>query len=738
MAWWSVIACSLLVLVSPTSSVVFFGNANMSVTKTLASALELLQAGARGEAHERLLALARIAPQNADVHTALGALAQMDGYADRAIASYTTAASLCGPTEALHGNLGLAHYARQDYRASVEHLRAAIALNPTRLPHHAHMLGLALHFLRDDAAAKVVYVAAVAHAPHDAAVHFDYGVTLQALGDVEQAGDAYNRAIALNPAMGSAWLNMASLHLQYGEVSKALYGFEKTLGLSLSIDLWLCATTNYAVALELDGQPLAATKFLKRAHAVLQLQGATTSTLYLNVCEHQIRTWRAIAFWKDYELVWTRFLEMTWQHEIQVGGVSSMMPFTSLLLPLAPETKRKIAESITRPHGPTEKRLWRPVSLAGARRLHVGYLSYDFNNHPTAHLMEGLFRCHNASSVEVSMLSYGKDDNSSYRRLFPSLVEHFVDLVSAGTHAAASLIRDAHVDILIDAQGHTLGQRHDIVAQQPAPIIISYLVFPGTLGAPYVDYLLADAHVAPPEHAHHFVEKLLIVPHSYQVNYFASPVPFSETRRTGRFVFANYNKIDKLEPRVFGVWMQILRRVPASDLWLLAPTSTKSEQLTMRHVRMEAAVYGIPPSRIRFLPRVTKAAHLARQADADLFLDTFVYGAHSTATDAMWGHLPVLTLAGDSFTSRVGISLAANANSLELVVHSAKEFADVAVYLANHRSVLAALRKSVALGQATAPLFDTAGFTRSLEAMYRLAYELHACNISRRHIVLGV
>ncbi|CAK4076047.1 unnamed protein product [Aphanomyces euteiches] len=511
-----------------------------------------------------------------------------------------------------------------------------MTVQPQKVHEFAHMVALAYHDQVNEELAIHYYEKALERKDKDAQIHFDFAVSLQDSGAIMRANA------------------------------------------DITPQLMLQTTINYGVALESDGQAEAALERFTLAASLARLMTVEKNALQ----EHALRVRRSIALWQDFELLHDVFIHDTVLHELGAGVASSMVPFTSLLVSMSPQIKRRLAEVHTANlYAPSTAKV--PNRPRGSR-LHVGYLSFDFNNHPTAHLIEGLFRHHNTSAYEVSALSYGKDDGSPYRQAIPSLVEHFVDLILLSNHEAANAIEAAHVDILIDAQGHTLGQRHAIVAARPAPIIINYLVYPGTLGASYVDYLITDAYATPPEHADHYTEKLIMLPNSYQVNYiemdYKHAPPWSSKAQSRPFIFANYNKIEKLEPRVFGVWMSILRRAPHSELWLMRPSarSNASFDLIVQNIQAEAAQWGISPSRLRFLPRVSKREHLLRQHEADLFLDTFVYGAHSTATDAIAGNLPVLTLAGDTFASRVGISLLTSCNLKSLIVYSAKEFEDIA------------------------------------------------------------
>ncbi|CAK4615034.1 unnamed protein product [Aphanomyces euteiches] len=610
-------------------------------------------------------------------------------------------------------------------------LGAIYQMEPQKVHEFAHMVALAYHDQGNEELAIHYYEKALKRKDEDAQIHFDFAVSLQDSGAIMRANTEYNKAIKLRPDFPEAWLNVATLHLRYGDVSMAITNLKRTLECpSITPQLTLQTTINYGVALESDGQAEAALERFTLAASLARLMTVEKNALE----EHALRVRRSIALWQDFELLHDVFIHDTVLHELGAGVASSMVPFTSLLVSMSPQIKRRLAEVHTANlYAPSTAKV--PNRPRGSR-LHVGYLSFDFNNHPTAHLIEGLFRHHNTSAYEVSALSYGKDDGSPYRQAIPSLVEHFVDLILLSNHEAANAIEAAHVDILIDAQGHTLAAR-------PAPIIINYLVYPGTLGASYVDYLITDAYATPPEHADHYTEKLIMLPNSYQVNYiemdYKQAPPWSSKAQSRPFIFANYNKIEKLEPRVFGVWMSILRRAPHSELWLMRPSarSNASFDLIVQNIQAEAAQWGISPSRLRFLPRVSKREHLLRQHEADLFLDTFVYGAHSTATDAIAGNLPVLTLAGDTFASRVGISLLTNCNLKSLVVYSAKEFEDIAVFLATKPWILRRFYNHLRHHVRDEPLFNTAAYTHDIEVAYSMAYDLsrHERRI-KYHLVL--
>jgi predicted O-linked N-acetylglucosamine transferase (SPINDLY family) len=297
-------------------------------------------------------------------------------------------------------------------------------------------------------------------------------------------------------------------------------------------------------------------------------------------------------------------------------------------------------------------------------------------------------------------------------------VDRFRDLTTASIATAAETIHSDGIDVLVDLDGFTRGHRSAILALRPAPIQVAYLGFPGTLGAPYMDYIIADRVVAPPEHADDFAERIVRLPECYQVNsdrgVLAAP-PLRE--RLGLpadgFVFACFNVSRKVDPHTFGAWLRILARVPGAVLWLLADGDE-----ALVNLRAEAGKKGVAPERLIPAPRLDPAAHLARCQSADLFLDTLICNAHTTASDALWADLPVLTCPGRSFAARVAASIVGAAGLGDLVCESVAAYEERAVALAADKSAMMELRARLAAGRDTCALFDTARFVRGLEAAF--------------------
>jgi len=358
-------------------------------------------------------------------------------------------------------------------------------------------------------------------------------------------------------------------------------------------------------------------------------------------------------------------------------------------------------------------------------RLRIAYLSADFADHPVAHLIAGVLEGHDRDRFETFGISLVQDPASSpmHQRL-KAAFDHFHDASGAIDLEVASLLRNLEIDIAVDLTGHTRGGRLGILALRPAPIQVNFLGFTGTSGASYVDYLIGDGIAIPQGEDRHFSEHIIRLPHSFLPNddrqRVAAQTP--ERRDLGLphagIVYCAFNNTYKLNPRMFDVWMRLLRETPGSVLWL------RGEGAVRANLAREAAARGVEPERLIFAPRVASMdAHLARYRPADLFLDTLPYGAHATARDALWAGLPVLTCTGGAFATRVAASLLHGLELPELVTTNLEEYAERALALAHSPARLAELRDKLAHQRATSPVFATDRYRRHLESAYLVLCE---------------
>jgi predicted O-linked N-acetylglucosamine transferase (SPINDLY family) len=405
------------------------------------------------------------------------------------------------------------------------------------------------------------------------------------------------------------------------------------------------------------------------------------------------------------------------------NGKPGVEPFAFLLLSDSAQAQRQCAEAWVAANFPSPSPLWRGERYRH-NRIRVAYLSADFHEHATAYLMAELFEQHDRERFAVYAISSGPDDGSAMRSRLQRAFEHFIDVRHVGDEQVARRPRELEIDIAIDLKGYTHEGHPEVFAYRPAPVQVNYLGYPGTLGSPHHDYIVADDVVLPPADRRYFTEQVVYVPDCYQVNDRRRAIADRTPARgdlglpAEGFVFCSFNNNYKITPAMFDVWMRLLQAVDGSVLWLLAANATAP-----RNLRREAVARGVAPERLVFAPRVDLPAHLARQRVADLFLDTLPCNAHTTASDALWAGLPVLTCAGTTFAGRVAASLLEAAGIPDLVTTSPAEYEALALRLAQDPDALGALRTKLARNRDACPLFDSDRARRHLEDAYTTMWE---------------
>ncbi len=366
-----------------------------------------------------------------------------------------------------------------------------------------------------------------------------------------------------------------------------------------------------------------------------------------------------------------------------------------------------------------EQQLWHGEAYRHDK-IRIAYVSTDFRDHVVADAIAGVFEHHDKARFEITAISLGPDDRSEMRRRLENAFDRFLDGQGMSDVQVAQTIRALEIDIAVDLNGYSGVKRSGIFAFRPAPIQVNYLGYPGTMGASFIDYIIADRVTIPEENRIYYTEQVVHLPHSYMPNdskrLIAEHTPSRSEQglpETG-FVFACHNVPHKISPEMFDVWMRLLREVEGSVIWLRSTNDTANANL-----RREAQVHGVAPERLVFASRMPRTEdHLARLRLADLFVDTLPYNAHATACDALWAGLPVLTCAGDTFPARVAASVLHAMGIPELVTSSLAEYEELALALARDRGRLAAIKAKLLRNRDSEPLFDTARFTRDLESAY--------------------
>jgi predicted O-linked N-acetylglucosamine transferase (SPINDLY family) len=561
--------------------------------------------------------------------------------------------------------------------------------------------------------------------PQSASAQLNIGVACGKLGDSHNAANAYREATRLTPGMFAAWLNLGGTLDRLDDLSGAL------------------AAYNRAVALN----PTSATAHLERGRVFVRLKrfsdAANSFERSRQLDPHLPQTALELAHTRLRLCDWREIADLHNTVGIPCGTAAAkgqmIDPFTLLALPgaLAQTELRTVAAQRSARLAQNAVALRAAADIFTGRPLRIGYVSPDFGNHAVGNCLRTLFARHDRSRVSVHAFSLFAHPEDAFRAAIRAGSDTWDDLHDLADRPAAEAIAAREIDVLVDLAGHTKANRIALFAYRPAPVQVTWLGYPGTTGAPFIDHLLADEYLIPPEEEPAFSEHLIRLPGSYLPTDDAHDIALGGAERAANalpdsgFVFCAFNNAYKIEPLIFGAWMQILRRTPGSVLWLRGAAPALEANL-----RREAAARGIEPARLVFDPRsLPRAEHLARHRAAGLYLDTHFYNAHSTAADALWAGLPVLTVPGRTFPSRVGLSLVSTLGLAdELVATSLEDYVERAAALAAAPERLAALRDRLAEA-ITRPggLFDTAAFARKLEDAYlQLAAARSATSASER------
>ena len=593
----------------------------------------------------------------------------------------------------------------------------------------------------NNAAAVTAYRQALRGMPKHPVLLNNAGLALQADGDLAAAEESYREAIAAQPAMLEAIANLAGVLQRQNRFAEAIPWFERALALRADAPaLWTgigtchyrvgdhdrarvafgrarqCGGDDPKVLVNMASMLLADQRFgdalslLERAlERAPGFDDAENVLLYVN--QHICR-------WDGLDALFERQRE-----RVRTRRGPPISPHNLLALPYTPAEQLAAARDWVERHVGAKPIARPPVPRHADGRLRIGYVGSDFRSHPLANQLTEVIETHDRVRFEVFGYSFGPDDRSDARARFARAFDRFADVRAETFAATAQRIRDDGIAILFDTGGHVLYARGEIFAQRPAPVQINCIGFPGTLGADYYDYILTDRFVSPESAQADFAERFMYLPHCYMPGDSKRPTGAAPTRAeaglpAGGFVFCSFNGSYKIQPAVFDVWMRLLAAVPESVLWLL-----DTHALARTNLLQEAGRRGVAPERLVFAPRVPVAAHLARHALADLFLDTFPCNAHTTANDALFAGLPIVTCAGETFASRVAGSHLHAVGLPELVAHDLAHYEALALRLAREPGALAALRARLHADRATQPLFDTIAWTRALEGLLLRAME---------------
>jgi predicted O-linked N-acetylglucosamine transferase (SPINDLY family) len=598
-----------------------------------------------------------------------------------------------------------------------------------------------LHQAGDLLGAERLYGAVLRASPKNAQALYLLGFIHFQRGQYEDSQRLIGKALALNPHSPDAWYNRGCALQRLNRQAEAVSCFDSAVSLKPDYDE---AWTNRGVALLAQRLHERALESLNKALALKPrdleaLSNRGTTLFELKRYEEAAADYDALfklapdfpyaagtaALCRAYACDW-RSLKID-RERIHAGlqqGRALVSPHASTLIVDDPSDQLRSAQAWVAGRCPES-----PARLFKGERYHhekirVAYLSADFHSHATAHLAVGLFESHDRARFETVAFSFGPDDASNMRERLTRAFDRFVDVRNESDEAAASLIRDMEIDIAVDLKGFTQDARPGILAFRPAPVQVNYLGHPGTMGASYIDYLIADRIIIPEEHEQHYNERIVLLPDSYQANDSTrqiaerTPSRKEEGLPESGLVFCSFNGSFKITPTFFDIWMRLLNSSEGSVLWLL-----DDNPAAVRNLKREAEARGVPSQRLVFAPRQPVEDHLARHRFADLFLDTLPCNAHTTASDALWAGLPLLTCVGTTFAGRVAASLLTAVGLPELIAGSLSSYEALALKLAGDPGQIAALKAKLAQQRTRAPLFDTPRFTRHLESAFTTMWE---------------
>jgi protein O-GlcNAc transferase len=734
----------------------------LTINQILQQAVDVHKAGKLQEAHRLYAAILKAQPKNPDANHNMGLLTIGDGKIELALPFFKTALET-NPSIAQFWysyivaliklerlvdaksildqskSKGIKGFDFDQLEQRLNDVSKALAIKPNDADAYYNM-GNALKKQGKLEEAIEAYNKALAIKPNDADAYNNMGIALQEQSKLEEAIEAYNKVLAIKPDYAVAYYNMGIALKDQGKLEEAIEAYNKALAIKPD---YADAYNNMGISLQEQGKLEEALESYNKAIAIKPDYAEAYNNMGIALqkqhkLEEAIEAYnKALAIKPDYEAARTQKLHQQaricdWDsiaediHLIPELGMSEKYapPFAFLSLEDSPErhlTRSKINAKVSFSQKTLPPKL-RPSHMP--KRLRVGYFSADFKEHPASYLMFKVIECHDRSLFDVYGYSIGQPKLDKMREKISGAFDVFRDIHSLSDIEALKTIHNDKIDIAIDLTGYTNQGRTGLFSYSPAPVQINYLGYPGTLGTDFIDYIVADQNLIPKNFQQFYTEKPIYLPHTYW--------PTDNTRIISRkvqtkgdmglpnngFVFCCFNNSYKISPTEFDIWMRLMAKVDGSVLWLL-----KSNKLVKENLKKEAEARGISGDRVIFAEKVENSEHLARHRLADLFLDTFNVNAHTTANDALWAGLPLVTKLGKGFAARVAGSILNAMGLPELVTETEQEYEALILKLATNPMKLAKIKEKLANNRFTQPLFNTELYTRHLENGYQQAYQ---------------
>ena len=654
------------------------------------------------EAYNKALA---IKPDYAAAYYNMGIVFQKQIKLEEAIEAYNKAIAIKPDHADAYFNMGTALKDQGKFEEAIAFYNKALAIKPDYAAAYYNM-GTILEVQNRMDEAIEAYNKALAIKLDYAEAHFHIGVVFHGLNKLEEAIEAYNKALAIKPDYADAYINMGIAFQKQDKQEEAIEAYNKALAIK----------PNYAKAYSDMGNALQKQNRLEEAieaySKALSIKPDCVETQVQKLHQQaQVCDWDSIA--ADLSLV------------PALGTIGKdVSPFALLSMEDAPERHQIRSKIYAKANYPQKTLPPKDRPSKRPKRIRIGYFSSDFKEHPVAYLIAKVLEQHNRDQFEVFGYSLHGSSSGEMRQRLAKSFDYFTDVQDMSDKDISLRARKDKIDIAIDLNGYTENLRTGIFAYRAAPIQISYLGYPGSMGAEFMDYIVADQHLIPPESQKHFNEEQLYLPNTYMPTDNSRELSNKEITRSelglpdDAFVFCCFNNNYKISPNEFDIWMRLLTKVENSVLWL-----RQSNQFSIINIKNEAQRRNVDPSRLVFADKIPMDEHLARQRFADLFIDTFVFNAHTTAAEALWAGLPVVTKIGSGFAARVAGSLLNAVGLPELITETEEDYEALILKLATNPTKLVEIKEKLATNRLTQPLFDTDLYTRHLENGYQQAYQ---------------
>lgn len=619
-----------------------------------------------------------------------------------------------------HNNLGIVSLEIKNFINAIEAFKNSIKINPKFNEAYIN-IGVALKEINKNQEAIEYWKTAIQLKKNNPRAYNNIGNVYFEMNKPEISIEYYNNAISCDNKFYNAYFNRGNAKQKMNLLTESIQDYNEAIRIN----------NNYAEAYVARGNSF---RNLNKLSDTLKdyEKGYKINPNYPNLFGNIFFIKKNLCDWKNYKNEYL-FLNNNIQKENK-----TINPFISLSTFNSSEIQKKIAKEHFQKKLKNKTNLSRNIVFKNLNikdKIKIGYYSSDFKNHAMSQLLVGLFEMHNRDEFEVVGFSLIQNKSDEIKERIIKSFDKFIDVSTKSEKEIAKISRDLDIDIAVDLMGYTKSNRFEIFIENCAPIQINFLGYPGTLGSDCIDYIIADKTLISKEDEKHYSEKIIYLPDTYQSNDSKRIISEKKFFRKDfnlpddKFIFCCFNKKYKIDPNIFEIWMNILKKVNNSVLWLLDDENESTTNLIY-----ETKLRNVDPKRIIFSKKIPTHEHLARHSLADLFLDTFPYGAHTTASDALWSALPVITKKGNSFSSRVASSLLKAVSMDELITSNDQEYHDLAVRLATEKKQLNLIKDKLSKNIKTKPLFNTALFTSNLEKAYKLAYKKFAKNLPAENI----